>query len=127
MAHYLVSAMLVVVALIHLLPVSGVLGGERLSKLYGVPVHEPNLVIIMRHRAVLFGVLGTFFILAAILPQLQLMAFAAGFISVISFLAIAWSVGGNNAQVSRVVVADWIALVCLVIAVIAYASIETSA
>ena len=32
----LVTAMLVVVAVIHLLPLAGVLGGERLASLYGL-------------------------------------------------------------------------------------------
>jgi uncharacterized BrkB/YihY/UPF0761 family membrane protein len=120
MAPYLVSAMLIVVAIIHLLPVSGVLGSERLAKLYGLPIDDPNLVILMRHRAVLFGVLGAFFILAAIIPRFQVLAFVAGFISVISFLAVAWSVGSYNAQVARVVKADIIALACLVVGVLAY-------
>ena len=33
--RYLVSTMLIVVAVIHLLPLSGVLGGDRMSALYG--------------------------------------------------------------------------------------------
>ena len=53
--RYLVSAMLTVVAVINLLPLSGVLGTDRLHALYGVSFDEPNLAILMRHRAVLFG------------------------------------------------------------------------
>ena len=58
--RYTVSAMLAVVAVIHLLPLSGVLGAGRLAALYGLPFDEPNLAILMRHRAVLFGLLGVF-------------------------------------------------------------------
>lgn len=50
--HHLVSAMLVVVGVIHLLPLSGVIGGGQLSALYGLPFDEPNLAILMRHRCV---------------------------------------------------------------------------
>jgi len=39
------SAMLVVVAIIHLLPLAGVLGGERLASLHGSSFDEPNLAI----------------------------------------------------------------------------------
>lgn len=64
-ASTLVSAALLVAALIHLVPLAGVLGGETLARLYGLDVSEPNLSILMRHRAVLFGVLGVFLALAA--------------------------------------------------------------
>lgn len=112
---HLISAMLVVAGVIHLLPLSGVLGGERLSSLYGIPFGEPNLEILMRHRAVLFGLLGAFLIVAAFRPAYQKLAFVGGFISVVTFLGLAWSGGGYNEQVGRVVVADGVALVCLVI------------
>jgi hypothetical protein len=118
--RYVVTAALVVVAIIHLLPLSGVLGGERLSTLYGIPFNEPNLAILMRHRAVLFGLLGLFLLLAAFRPELQLLALAAGFASVLSFLWLAWSTGNYNAQVGRVFTADIVALACLVVGLAAY-------
>ena len=118
--RYLVSAMLVVVAIIHLLPLSGVLGGERLAALYGLSFNDPNLAILMRHRAVLFGLLGLFLLFAAFRPQFQAIAFIAGFVSVVSFLWLAWSVGGYNTQVARVFTADIVALVCLIIGFVAY-------
>ncbi|MFM8780993.1 MAG: phosphopantetheine adenylyltransferase [Gemmatimonadota bacterium] len=107
--------MLVVVGVIHLLPLSGVFGGGQLSALYGLPFDEPNLVILMRHRAVLFGLLGLFLCVAAFRPAWQTIAFVAGFVSVVSFLWLARSIGGYNASLARVVVADIAALVCLVI------------
>jgi len=113
--RYLISAMLVVVAIIHLLPLPGVLGPERLTALYGLSFDEPNLAILMRHRAVLFGLLGIFFLIAAFRPELQPIAFAGGFVSVLSFLYLAWSAGGHNAQVGRVAAADVLALLCLVV------------
>ena len=113
--RHLVSAMLLVVALIHLLPLSGVLGGARLRALYDVTIDDPSLAIMMRHRAVLFGLLGAFLVYAAFREELQILGFFAGFVSVISFLLLAWATGGFNASLRRVVVADVIALVCLVI------------
>lgn len=118
--RHLVSTMLVAVAVIHLLPLSGVIGGERLNVLYGLSLDEPNLSILMRHRAVLFGILGLFFLVAAFQPALQVPAFIAGLVSVVSFLWLAWSVGGYNAQVARVVMADVVALICLLIGIAAY-------
>jgi len=123
--RYLVSAMLVVVAVIHLLPVSGVLGSERLAALYGVSFSEPNLAILMRHRAVLFGILGVFFLFAAFVSAWQTLAFVAGFVSVLSFLWLAWSGGGYNAQVARVFTADMVALVCLIIGVATHVYVKS--
>jgi hypothetical protein len=115
-----VSALLAVVAIIHLLPLSGVLGAERLAALYGMPFDDPNLQIMMRHRAVLFGLLGIFLLYAAFKPALQPIAFIAGLASTLSFLWLAWSVGGYNAAIGRVVVADVIAVACLIVAIALY-------
>lgn len=119
--RYVVTTCLIVAAIIHLLPLAGVLGSTRLAALYGLDFTEPNLAILMRHRAVLFGLLGAFLLYAAFRPSLQLFAFIAAFVSVLSFLLLAWSSGGYNAQVGRVVTADVVALLALVIGVAAYA------
>ncbi|MFM7627473.1 MAG: phosphopantetheine adenylyltransferase [Gammaproteobacteria bacterium] len=119
--RHLISAMLVIVGVIHLLPLSGVLGGPRLAALYGIAVDGPDLAILMRHRAVLFGLLGVFLVVAAFRPAWQPAALVAGFVSVVSFLWLAWATGGYNAQLARVVTADLVALACLVVAAVAYA------
>lgn len=118
--RYVVTVALIVVGIIHLLPLSGMLGADRLQALYGIVVDEPNLSILMRHRAVLFGLLGGFFVVAAFVPSMQPSAFVLGFLSVISFLLLAWSTGGYNANVGRVLTADIVALVALVAGLIAY-------
>jgi hypothetical protein len=118
--RYLVSASLILAGIIHLLPLSGLLGAERLAALYGLDFSEPNLSILMRHRAVLFGLLGAFLVFAAFRPSLQPLAFIAAFVSVLSFVLLAWSSGDYNPQVGRVVTADLVALVALVIGAAAY-------
>jgi hypothetical protein len=110
-----VSAMLLVVGIIHLLPLSGILGAERLAQLYGASFVEPTVELLMRHRAVLFGLLGMYLIVAAFRTALQPLAFAAGFVSVVSFLGLAWPMNGVNAEVRRVILVDAVALVCLVL------------
>ena len=115
-----ITGLLVLVGIIHLLPVSGVLGSERLTALYGVSLSDPNLLILMRHRAVLFGLLGLFMVYAAFKPSLQPLAFLAGFLSVASFMVIAWSVGGYNESIRKVVIADVVAIVALGIAGVLY-------
>lgn len=113
-----ISVLLAVVGLIHLLPVSGVLGAQRLAALYALPFDDPNLLLLMRHRAVLFGLLGAFLIYAAVRPAWTGPALVAGFVSVGSFLALAAASPALNAGVGRVVTADWIALLCLAVAAV---------
>jgi hypothetical protein len=124
MLGYLVSASLIIVGVIHLLPLVGVLGTDRLAALYGIPFGEPNLAILMRHRAVLFGLLGVFVLVAAFKPAWQSAALAAGLVSVVSFVGLAWSVGGYNSQLGRVVTADLVALPCLLVGAASYAALR---
>ena len=111
--RYVVSASLVIVAIIHLMPLVGVLGVRQLTRLYDVTFDEPNAEILMRHRAVLFGLLGVFLLGAAFLPAAQPAALLAAFVSVLSFLWLARSVGGRNQAVGRVVSVDVFALLVL--------------
>ena len=112
--------MLVIAAIIHLLPVPGVLGASYLDRLYGLSFGEPNLLILMRHRAVLFGLLGLFLLYSVFRSELIPVAIVGGLLSAASFVAIAWSVGGANAQVSRVVTVDLVAVGCLMVAAVVH-------
>lgn len=113
---YLITAALLFVAAIHLLPLVGVVGVTRLRQLYGLNLGDPNLEILLRHRAVLFGLLGAFLAYAALKPSLQAAGIVAGFISVTSFIVLAKLVGRHNAEIGRVVTVDWIALALLLVA-----------
>lgn len=117
--RYVVSAALIVAGIIHLLPLPGVAGAESLAALYGIEVAGTDLAILMRHRAVVLATLGAFMLLAAFRPTLRAAAISVGLLSAVSFLWLAWSVGGYNEKIARVVAADVVAAICLVIAAIA--------
>ena len=112
---------LVAAGLIHLLPLAGVLGADKLSALYGIPIGGVDLAILMRHRAVLFGLIGALCLAAAFCEPLQWAALLVALASVVAFLALAWGTGGYNAALGRVVTADVIAAVLLVLGVAAKA------
>ncbi len=116
----IITVLLVIVGFIHIMPLSGVLGAEQLFSLYGLSFEESNISILMRHRAILFGVFGLFFLYSAFNRQYQPLAFTAGFISVISFILLSWSTGNYNTAIHKVVVADIIAFVCLLSAVVLF-------
>ncbi len=109
------SLTLTAVGAIHLVPVAGVLGGEKLITLYGLPAGDANLMILMRHRAVLFGLLGALLLYSAFRPAYQALAILAGFVSVAAFLWIAFQAGSYNAAIARIVRADLLALALLVV------------
>jgi hypothetical protein len=114
----LVTVLLLLAAAANLLPVLGVLGAARLEALYGVVVQDPNLAILMRHRAALFGIVGGLLALAAFYPPARSLAIPAGLISMLAFIAIAGSVGDYNPLLRRVVIVDVVASLALVAAAV---------
>ena len=112
------AAALLLAGVINLLPVMGVLGAERLQTLYGMGFDDPSLRILMRHRAVLFGLLGSGMIAAAFIPHWRTPLAIAGLISMLSFIVIAWLEGGGSPFIRRVVIADVIASVPLMAALL---------
>ena len=114
--RWLPAVLLGLVGIIHLLPVTGVLGASSLQRLYGVALTDPNLLILMQHRAVLFAIVGGVLIASAFKSEWRPLAITVGLVSITSFLLVAWSVGGYNALISRVVWVDVAALVMLGVA-----------
>ncbi len=109
----LVAALLVVAGFIHLVPLTGLLGHRRLLSLYGVDTPDPNLRILLQHRAVLFGMVGGLLMYAAYVADWRNVALGVGLTSAVSFLLIAVGVGGVNPAVRRVVIADIVAIAAM--------------
>jgi hypothetical protein len=89
----------------NLVPVVGALSAARLEALYGVPIADPSLAVLMRHRAVLLGIVGALLAAAAFRRALRPAAFAAGLASMVSFLALALA-GDVNPAVRQVAALD---------------------
>jgi hypothetical protein len=113
--RHVIATTLLLLAAIHALPLVGVLSAERVGALYGITVQEPNLEILMRHRAVLFGLLAAFLAYAAFKPALHGLALLAAAVSVLSFMALAYTAGPYNSAVARVVMVDWVAVGLLLV------------
>ena len=120
MVERAISGLMLVVAVIHLLPITGFFGVDRLASLYGIEITDGNLEILMRHRAILFGILGAFFAYAAFNPALLPMAFIAAFASLASVFFLSLSVGDFSDSIRKVVVADVVASVCLMGSIVLY-------
>jgi hypothetical protein len=108
------TTLILVAAVINIMPVAGLASGERLRSLYGIAFDETNLLILMRHRAVLFGIVGGLLVASAFHLPLRPVAFAVGLISMLSFVLIAWLAGTHNAELRRIVMADLVGSFALV-------------
>lgn len=104
---------LLIAGIINAIPVVGVLSAERLAQLYAVPLQSTDLIILMRHRAVLFGLLGAFILYSIVRPDLQRLACIAGLTSMLSFILLAYVVGGFGQPINKIIVADIIGSVAL--------------
>ena len=105
MKKFVIGALLIAGA-INLYPVVGVVSVDQLEKLYGVSLNNGDLVILMRHRAILFGLLGTFLIFSAFRSSVQTLACIAGLVSMISFIVLAYASGQFGEALNKAVVAD---------------------
>jgi hypothetical protein len=119
-----VSALFVIVALVNLLPASGALGAARLEALYGMAFEDAGLVLLMRHRAILFGLVGGLLLAAAVRPALRPTAATLGLGSMLSFVALAWPPGAQGAALQRVFWVDAVASLLLALAVWLAARLE---
>jgi hypothetical protein len=113
----LVTLFYVLVGVVNLLPVVGVLGVDRLEALYGFSVAGEELPLLLRHRAVLFGLLGAFIVLAAFRTQWRPAATLAGLVSMLSFAALALPIEAHNEAMQRVF---WIDVGAIVLLLTAY-------
>jgi len=111
--QHLWTFLVLVAAAINLAPFLGVVSPERMSAFYGVDLDHPNLQILMRHRAVLFGVVGGLLLVAAFHPPLRTLGYVVGFGSMLSFLLIAWLVGEYSAEIRRMILIDVVGIAAL--------------
>ena len=113
-----ISLALLIAAVIHLMPVLGVLGADKLKSLYGVEMADPNMLILMQHRAVLFGLIGVLLIVAIFKIEYRWLATSVALISAVSFLVIALLNGEYNSFLRTVINADIVAIAALLVAAV---------
>ena len=112
------SVLLGLVGVLHLVPTLGVLSAARLEGMYGVGIDGGDLATLMRHRAVLFGIAGGVMLLGAIRDQYRTLGLVVGFVTTVSFVALAWLEGAAGAEVRRVALADTVGVAMLALAVV---------
>ena len=113
-----ISYCLVVVGLINFAPVMGVISAQKLESAYSVALAGNDLVILMRHRALLFGILGAFILYSAFNPFYQPAAMIMSGASMVGFALLVLGVGGYNEAVGKVLFIDVLGILFLLAAVV---------
>jgi len=113
-----IGAVLFLVGFMNFYPMVGVLSADRLAALYGVRVSGSDLLILMRHRAILFGILGAFLMFSAFEPSVRLFAISAGLASMLSFVILAMLIGEYGSHIRKIVLVDAAGSVALLIALL---------
>ncbi|MFF9481577.1 hypothetical protein [Streptomyces sp. NPDC014733] len=113
------AALLFLVGVVNLLPGVVAITPSRIGAAYGVAADadgSPDLVLLLRHRAVLLALVGTGLLCAAFLSSLRVPAMAAGGVSMGTFLLFARVTPALNGATMRVARIDLAALVRLAVA-----------
>lgn len=97
---------LAIVGVINLLPLIGVVGGEQLSRGYGVDVTSPELELLLRHRALLFGLVGSLVLSSLWMPQLRVAAMLSAGVSMLGFLLLAWPGNAWGEEIQKIIWVD---------------------
>lgn len=116
------AACMLLLAAIHALPLIGLKGSAALLQGYGLDALDPTTELLLRHRAVLFGLLAGGAAWSVWRPSLRLPMLVALAISDASFLCLAVRAEPLAAALQRVALADLVALLLVLFAALAWRS-----
>lgn len=118
--EYLYRLILLVTGLVHLLPFSLAFFANRIPNSYGVSINDPNMQLLLRHRAFLFGIIGFGLIFSAIKKKYYLAASVVGLVSMASFVCLFYWIGDINAQLQSVMRVDLLVGAALLLITLVY-------
>jgi hypothetical protein len=111
--------LLVIAAVVQLLPAAAAFSPSLLNDLYGAVPADATGLLLLRHRAVLLGLVGLLLLAGAASEPLRIPAIALGLLSKVSFLVLFASAAASNPHTARVARADLVTASLLVVALIA--------
>ena len=109
----LITGLFLIAGLINFAPLVGVLSDALIASAYGIDITNRELSLLLRHRAVLFGITGGLLLVAAFRPALRPVASACGFASMIGFAVLHMIIEPEAEQLRNVLRLDFVGLVAL--------------
>ena len=113
---YAISLGYLIAAVINIAPSVGMLSNQWLQTLYGVDEPSGDLSLLLRHRAVLFLIVGVLLLFGAFSERLRSVTGVAGLVSMCSFIILYWLIPGTGSELQRVMYVDCVGIAALVIA-----------
>jgi len=105
---------------INFLPSLLVFSTEKLSKSYGIKLPNSDLELLLKHRAILFGIVGGLMIYSSITKKHYSMSVTVGLISMVSFILLYLLIGEINDELGTIMVFDLVAILILTIGYLLY-------
>ncbi len=122
LSEWFIRIAFVIVSVIHVLPVIGVIGRKVLEPAYGIDLGpQQDLVILMQHRALMFGLLSMACVGAVLNTAWRWPVGVAAMISMLSFVVIA-AFQPHGAPIAKVLYVDLTATALLAAALFMHAS-----
>jgi heme A synthase len=105
---------LFIAGIINILPALLAFLPEKISKSYGIEIPDANYELLLRHRAILFGIIGGLMIYSALVKKHYELSTIAGLVSMVSFIIIYFLIGKDiNSELKKVLIIDVVATVIL--------------
>lgn len=96
----------------------GVLSAAKISSAYSIDLVGNDIIILLRHRALLFGIVGGFVLFSVYKPAYQSVAMVMAAISMVGFLYFVWAMDDYNDSITRIAMIDLAGIACLVLATV---------
>ena len=87
---------------------------QKISDSYGITVPNADYELLLRHRAVLFGIIGGLMIYSSFAQRYYSVSVVVGLTSMVSFLVLYFLIGGINEELERVMKVDAVAIVLVI-------------
>lgn len=105
--EFLFRSCLFITGIINILPSILAFIPNKISNSYGIEILNSNYELILRHRAVLFGIVGAIMIYSAMTKRNYLMAAIVGLISMSSFVLLYVITKGEiNSELTKIMKID---------------------
>jgi hypothetical protein len=92
---------LLLAGIINLIPFSLAFFPNKINASYGIDVTNINLELLVRHRAVLFSIVGGLMLFSAFTKRYYDLSVVFGSISMLSFVILYFSIGNINSELKK--------------------------